>query len=38
LTAAVDASEPPPRSRNMGAPKSNIVYNSRFGGVAFRGA
>ena len=38
LTAAVDAAEPPPKGRStVGAPKSTVIYNSRFGGVSFRG-
>jgi hypothetical protein len=34
LTAAIDICVPPPRSRGAERP-SNVVYSSRFGGVAF---
>ena len=35
LAAAVDVSSPPTHSRHRMNTKSNVVYNSRFGGVQF---
>lgn len=37
LTAAIDVAEPPIKSKKMDTQvKQNVIYNSRFGGVAFR--